>query len=458
MAGFGASALASGAALAPWPARAADMVLAQQPARFALTGPVTEGMLSYAPDAAPPVLWLDQGQRFVADLENRSDQESTIHWHGIRLPAAMDGVPYLSQDPTAPGATFRYDFAPPDAGSFWYHPHCNTLDQMARGLTGVLVVRDSVDPGFDVDLPVNLRDFRLGHDGQFIEFFKLRNAARGGTLGTVITANWQQEPVHALPAGGLVRLRLVATDTTRVYKIKVAGLEGGAAAVVIALDGNPVPGAPFALNPGDPLLLGPGQRADLAVRMPDGEGQEILVTTLALGKDAPLLRLRATGASLGRDLRDLGPLSANPITQPDVANADVIPFVFGWSPGGDAPVNSSICGSLGATFWSINRTAWPGDFPNPLEPLARMRLGKTYILRFQNETQNDHPVHLHGMSFRLIRSNKRELSPLWTDTALLRAQETIDVAVVADNPGDWMFHCHVIEHQKTGLSGFIRVD
>lgn len=86
-----------------------------------------------------------------------------------------------------------------------------------------------------------------------------------------------------------------------------------------------------------------------------------------------------------------------------------------------------------------------------------MRLGETHVLRFQNETKNDHPIHLHGMTFRLLRSNKRSLLPLWTDTALLRAQETIDVAVVADNPGDWMFHCHVIEHQKTGLSGFIRV-
>lgn len=153
----------------------------------------------------------------------------------------------------------------------------------------------------------------------------------------------------------------------------------------------------------------------------------------------------------------LGNRGAFLVSEPYLANAEVIPFVFGWSPGGDAPVNSGICGSLGATFWSINHAAWPGDFPNPVDPVASMRLGETYVLRFQNETKNDHPIHLHGMTFRLLRSNKRSLLPLWTDTALLRAQETIDGAVVADNPGDWMFHCHVIEHQKTGLSGFIRV-
>ena len=116
---------------------------------------------------------------FTADLVNGLNQARTVHWHGLRLPVDEYGAPGLLLDLVTPGARFRYAFTPPDTGIFWYHPHCNTLDQMSPGMTGLLVVREPVDPGFDVDLPVNLRDFRLGFHGQFIELFKLRNSVRG---------------------------------------------------------------------------------------------------------------------------------------------------------------------------------------------------------------------------------------------------------------------------------------
>ena len=89
--------------------------------------------------------------------------------------------------------------------------------------------------------------------------------------------------------------------------------------------------------------------------------------------------------------------------------------------------------------------------------MAQLRLGKSYIFRLYNETVYNHPIHLHGMTFQLLSSNKRIFAPLWTDTALLQAGETMEIAFVADNPGKWVFHCHVIEHQKTGLTGYIEV-
>lgn len=360
----------------------------------------------------------------------------------------MDGVPYLTQYPIEAGQTFRYAFTPPDAGTFWYHPHCNTLEQMAWGLTGVLVVEEAQDPGFDRDLPLNIRDFRLGGDGQFIDFFKPRNAARGGTYGTVSSVNWQVDPVYDLEAGSLVRLRLAVTDVTRVGAYEIAGAE----AQVIALDSNPLP-VPL---PASGLILAPGQRADIALRVPDDESEEVRLVLNRPNGAKTMARFRPKGSSLHRDLRELKPLPPNPVAEPDLENAEILDFVFGWSPEGDAP-QSSQCGSLGYTFWSINRVAWPGDLPGPFDPLARLKLGKSYILRLRNETPNDHPIHLHGVSFKLLRSNKRELPPLVTDTALLRSQETMEVALVADNPGDWAFHCHVIEHQKTGLAGFLRI-
>lgn len=440
----------AGGAFAASRAVAADLRLPVSALDYSLQpGTATKGMMGFGADGPPPVLRLQQGKPFSIDVVNDLDEATIVHWHGLRIANAMDGVPYLTQNPIEPGDSFRYTLVAPDADTFWYHPHCNTLEQMARGLTGVLVVEDEEDPGFDQDLALNIRDFRLGRDGQFIQFFKPRQAARGGTLGTVSTVNWAVAPSYDLPAGSLVRLRLAVTDLTRVGSYALAGAE----ARVIALDSNPLPQQ---LAPQE-LILAPGQRADIALRVPDTEDQVVTLSLKTPNGPRTLATFRPTGASAKRQLAELKPLRPNPVPQADLANAETVEFVFGWSPQGDAP-QPSICGTLGYTFWSINRVAWQGDVPGPIDPLAVLKQGKSYILRLRNETPNAHPIHLHGLSFQLLRSNKRALPPLVTDTALLLEQETMEVALVADNPGNWAFHCHVIEHQKTGLTGYIRVE
>jgi hypothetical protein len=222
----------------------------------------TKDVLTYGDAGMPPVLRMRKGEPFAARLVNAIDDPTTIHWHGIRVPNKMDGVPFLVQPYVYTGDHFDYAFTPPDAGTFWYHPHCNTLTQMGHGLTGVIVVENPNDPKFDAEMVVNLRDWRLGDDGQFIEQFRPRDAAKTGTYGTVRTANWLDQPQYDAPAGGLVRLRVAITDVTRIYAFRVDGAE----AAVIALDGNPVPQR---FSP-DALLLGPGQRMELAIRMPEG--------------------------------------------------------------------------------------------------------------------------------------------------------------------------------------------
>ena len=433
-----------------------------------MPGLSTDGMMGYG-SGGPSVLRLRQGQRTLVQAQNRLDEVTTVHWHGLRGPNAQDGVPYLTQLPIGVGEDYTYDLSPIDAGTYWFHPHCNTLEQIARGLTGVVVVQEAQDQGYDADEVIELRDFRLGSDGQFIEFTKPRNAVRGGTLGTITTANWQTDLQIMAPAGGLLRLRLAATDVTRVFRIAV----GGADARVIAADGHPVP-TPYAITPLPtpqnrdpvaapgtwPVILAPGQRTDLAIVMP-AEGSIVsLDMELPGGAQKTIAHVIATGPGLGRSVADIRPLPANPLAEPDLAAAQRLDFIVGWSPSGTAGT-SGVCGDTPFRFWSINRKLWPGegapDPENPLAPLADLSLGKSYIFRMKNETKNDHPIHLHGMAFKLLASNKRDLPPHWTDTALLRADETMEVAFVADNPGDWVFHCHVIEHQKTGLAGVIRV-
>ena len=226
--------------------------------------------------------------------------------------------------------------------------------------------------------------------------------------------------------------------------------------MIVALDGHPLLVKQPLPTEKQPLILSPGQRADIMLRMPDGEEQEVLVSTLLGYRAHGLVRLKSRGETLNRDLRDLKPLQANPLSEPDLKTAERYDLIFGWSPEGDGTRNG-FCGSFGYTFWSINKTPWAGDAVSSIQPLVTMQQGRSYILRLQNESPNQHPIHLHGLTFRVLSSNLGPVAPVWSDTVLLRKNESVEIALVADNPGDWAFHCHVIEHQKSGLAGFIRV-
>jgi FtsP/CotA-like multicopper oxidase with cupredoxin domain len=90
-------------------------------------------------------------------------------------------------------------------------------------------------------------------------------------------------------------------------------------------------------------------------------------------------------------------------------------------------------------------------------PLATLVRGRSYVFELSNGTPHTHPIHLHGHTFLVLESNKRRIDPYFTDTVLLRTKERVKIAFVADNPGDWMLHCHIIEHQDTGMMGYVRV-
>jgi len=407
----------------------------------------TKDVLTYGEAGMPPVLRMKKGEPFAARLINGIDDPTTIHWHGIRVPNKMDGVPFLVQPYVYTGDHFDYAFTPPDAGTFWYHPHCNTLTQMGHGLTGVIVVENPNDPQFDAEVVINLRDWRLGDDGQFIDQFRPRDAARAGTYGTVRTANWLDQPQFDAPAGGLVRLRAAITDVTRIYAFRVEGAE----AAVIALDGNPVPQR-FAP---DALQLGPGQRLDLAIRMPDDEGAIVSLGDVRGTKPKIVATLRAVGKSLKRDVRDLAPLETNRVAEVDVANAKHISLALS-ATAENVPADG-ICGSLGYSFWAINKVPWPGDTSDPTAPLAELKLGKSYVIDMENLTPQSHPMHLHGMSFKVLSSSTRPVQPMVSDTYLIQPDEKVQLGFVADNPGDWLLHCHIIEHQKSGMTSYVRV-
>jgi FtsP/CotA-like multicopper oxidase with cupredoxin domain len=411
----------------------------------------------------PLVLRIPRGEAFSADLENRLAEHTTIHWHGVRVPFAMDGVPYITQPPVEPGETFRYSFTPPDPGTFFFHPHCNTAEALGRGLAGVMIVEDPRDAGrFDVDEVLALKDWRVREDGSFEDFITDAGAAKAGSFGRLRTVNGGPPPILAVAPNARVRLRLVNLDSTRIVMLNLMRGAGDAAAAVIATDGNACD--PFALRG---WRIGPAMRADVAFIAPAEPGVELSLLDVWPATNVPLARIITAGTAR-RGRHDPSALRLPPaeLPEPDLAAATRLDFTLlaghadpameEWAKEMGVDLDSLCIASR--VFWSINRTAWPGASHERVPPpLFELMSGRSYVAEIFNGTPHRHPMHLHGHTFRVIGSSKEPRPPHWADTVLVDPKERVQIAFVAGEPGDWMFHCHIIEHQETGMMGYLRV-
>ncbi|WP_149536702.1 multicopper oxidase family protein [Siccirubricoccus phaeus] len=405
---------------------------------------------AYGGSVPGPVLRVRQGVRFRAVVENRLDESTTVHWHGIRLPNAMDGVPGLTQPPIRPGGRFAYEFTPPDAGTFWYHPHDNSLVQQGRGLAGALIVEEAEPPRVDRELVWVIQDWRLTRDAQVAPGFGGRmETAMAGRLGNTVTVNGRVPDAVRVRSGERVRLRIVNAATARIVALRFEGHRP----VVVALDGQPcAPHEPV----GGRLLLGPAMRADVILDMAGKPGSRHAViddfydrlayelVALAYERAAPL-RDHALDAPVR--------LPPNPLPEPDLASAERHELVLqGGMMGG-----MGMMGMRGAA-WAINGMSMTGKGDTDMPPLLSLARGRTCVLSLRNETAWWHPMHLHGHSFRVLTRNGTAVAGAeWGDTVLVEPRQTVEVAFVADNPGAWMLHCHVMDHEVSGLMGVLRV-
>lgn len=171
-----------------------------------------------------PVLRARQGEPMRIVVQNKLDQDTTVHWHGLRLPNAMDGVPGLTQPSIAPGESFTYEFTPPDAGTFWYHPHAHSLQQLGRGLAGALIIDEAEPVAVDRDRLWVLTDWRLKRDGQIAAGFgNMMDAGMAGRVGNTITLNGSLPSDQMVRAGERLRLRLVNTALARIMALRFEG-------------------------------------------------------------------------------------------------------------------------------------------------------------------------------------------------------------------------------------------
>ncbi|MCI5109998.1 MAG: multicopper oxidase family protein [Marivita sp.] len=395
-----------------------------------------------------PLLRARQGERLAVTVENALPQPTAVHWHGLRLDNRMDGVPGLTQAPIPVGGTFDYDFALPDAGTYWYHSHAKSMEQIERGLYGPLIIDETDPPDVDQDIALIVDDIRLEQDGTVASFDNFHDLSHAGRIGNLWLANGQIDPSFPVKRGERLRLRLISAANARVFTLGLQGFEGA----IVALDGMPL-AAPQSLP--DELVLAPAQRIDLIVDVTTDDEEAFLITFERDGGYA-IAHFPVSGpsrASRGSSVV----LPPNPEFPIDLATARTATVLIegGAMSGmraarvdGEELDARELAGR--GLFWALNGVAG-----RPETPLIDVSVGESVRIGMANNTAFPHAMHLHGMHFAEVLGDGT-LGPL-RDTILINPRDTREIAFQAHNPGDWLFHCHMLAHHQGGMGTWIRV-
>jgi FtsP/CotA-like multicopper oxidase with cupredoxin domain len=420
---------------------------------YSKEGPESD-LWTYNGSAPGPEIRVKKGERVRVRFINNLEEPTSVHWHGIRIDNAMDGVSGLTQDSVQPGESFVYDFIAPDAGTYWYHAHNKSWNQVARGLYGALIVDEDTLP-FDRehDLTLVLDDWRLAGEGTLdvASLGSLMDWSHGGRLGNWLTVNGQTMPVMKLDVGDAYRLRLINASNARVFEIDPNRF----GAHVLAYDGQALP-EPIAL-PYAPLMIGPAQRVDLLVA--PQAASDFVIEELSGDSPFPFAGFEVIGQASGQP--QVPSLPANALREPELAGARTISVeMTGGAMGNIGPVTYNGEVLEGSDFRDTGQVwAFNGVANLPQAPLFAAERGETIIIETVNDTAFVHAMHVHGHHFRIIERSGSTVDDgqPWRDTFLVGPQQTTRIAFVADNPGKWLYHCHMLEHAAGGMNTWFEV-
>ncbi len=431
-----------------------DLVLS--PADVDLGG-IVVNTWTFGGQPGAPELRMKAGDSVRVNVANQLSAATSIHWHGLSLRNDMDGVADITQPPIAAGGSFSYRFTAPTPGTFWYHPHMGL--QLDRGLYAPFVIEDPDEPlDVDVDQVVILDDWLDDIAGGTPEaaFSSLSSmpgmnmgigsmglsgdhtsSLLGGDAGDISYPEHLlngkvafDRPTFDVPLNGRIRLRIINAGSDTAYRVAIEGHQ----MTVTHADGFPVEHVVV-----DALLLGMGERYDVMVAPTSGAWS---LYAEAVGKDGSASAVIRTA---GAEATKASPSTVRPkeLDGKLLAYSDLVAdesVRFAWSP--DRTVDVELTGSMMKNDWTIDRRSFAQHEP------IEVRSGEKVRLRIKNSTQMWHPMHLHGHTFRLggSPSNPRK------DTANVLPGKTMDFDLIADNPGQWMLHCHNTYHLESGMA------
>ena len=422
-----------------------EVNLTAAPARIALLpGHVTDAY-AYNGSVPGPTLEVREGDRVIIHFHNNLPEPTTIHWHGLHIPANMDGSPL---HPIGAGKSYDYIFTIPrgTAGTYWYHPHpdLRTGFQIAHGLYGGIIVRDPHDP-----LPASLPEkLLILSDNRFTPDGSPEMAARGtmqavvdeenGREGNVLFVNGQVMPRVAIRSGEVQRWRVINVSAARIYRLSI-------------------PGQPF-LHVGDDgglferpqevpdILLANSERIELLVRGTGAPGSRVALQDLPYDRYDP--HTRPADWDVTRDVLTLQYADAPPITP--IALPEIL-----------RPIPVLDTSRVTAHHVIVlSQGLIDGKTMDMRRVDTHSRLGATEIWQIENVVTMDHPFHLHGFQFQILdRDGVPEPYRSWKDVVNVRRHQRVRFIVRLDDfPGRWMYHCHILDHEDHGMMGILDVE
>jgi FtsP/CotA-like multicopper oxidase with cupredoxin domain len=437
-----------------------------------------------------PLINVSQRSTITVRFTNHLDMPTSVHWHGLRLDNRSDGVPGVTQDPVAPGATFVYTLTFPDAGIYWYHPHVREDIQQDLGLYGNILVAPA-DRGYygpaNREETLILDDFLLDDAGPFPYGQEAPTQALMGRFGNVFLVNGEPELQMSVDRGDVVRFYLTNASSARLYNVSF----GGARIKVIGSDVGKFEREAWVTS----VVLAPAERYIVDVQFTAPGTTTMVNAVQALNHMAGSFfserhALARIHVGTGRSARDHSASFATLRRNADVAS-DLAPYRAAFSRPVDRElhltlrtqnlppqVSAMLQGAAVPLDWNdgmpmenwlttAREVTWvlrePSTSRENMDVAWRFTAGDAVKIRFFNDPAvphpMSHPIHIHGQRFLVLRRNGVDNTNLvWKDTAIVGAGETVDVLLDLSNPGRWMIHCHVAEHLGTGMMSVFQVD
>jgi len=431
--------LATIAAASRLPAQTPDITLHISPVEIEIAPRRTIKTIGYNGSVPGPVLRVREGQFVTVDVHNETPTPEIVHWHGLFIPPEVDGAMEEGTPMIPAHGSRRYTFVPRPSGTRWYHTHVSAGRNLKRGTYtgqfGFLYVEPKNDPAqYDAEVFLALHGWEPylgamdGGEGTLDAIYR-SYSVNSRSLG-------YGDPIR-VKEGQRIMFRILNASATMLHRLALAGHKFE----VVALDGNPVP-APHEV---DMLELGPAERIDAVVTMRQ-PGVWIL------GEVDDKVRNAGLGAVVEYTHRKGPPQWAAPSAArwdytlfgrpagPAPHDAEVIPLVF----------RRKFAGNRWVDYWTINGKSFPKTDP------IRVQANGRYRLRFDNQSDEAHPLHLHRHSFELTKFAGTPTSGVVKDVVVAPARRQVEADFVADNPGPSLFHCHMQLHMDYGFMALLQ--
>jgi len=420
-----------------------EVNLVAAPTRLSLLPGKSTAVFAYNGQIPGPTLEVHEGDKVIIHFLNKLPEATTIHWHGIHLPANQDGSPF---NPIPAGKSHDYIFTvfPGTAGTYWYHPHLDhrTGYQIAKGLYGAFIVRPADDPlrGIPEKLLI-LSDNRFRADGSLDlpapESPQEEIDEVNGREGNVLFVNGRVLPTIGIRSGEVQRWRVINTSAARVYKLGIPGQT----MLHVGNDGGLFE-RPVEVSD---ITLANSERVELLVRGTGSPGSTASLQMLPYDRYVP--QTRPADWKEPRDLVRVQYTSEDPL--PPVT----LPATLRRIPVLDTTKATA------TRYIALSQGLINGRMMDMRRVDVTARLGATEIWQIENLVGMDHPFHLHGFHFQVIdRNGVQEPFRSWKDVVNVPKHQTVRFVVRYDDfPGKWMFHCHILDHEDHGMMGILEV-